>query len=69
MSSETEFSTTRLLTLLGQIKESIDKEELPVDVQEDIWNSIFWNKNDPQNKELTKYLITGWWVHQNLNQD
>lgn len=59
----TEFSTINLINLLEQIKEAIIKDELSVDDQEQLWDSINWGHNDPNNKDIVKYLFTGWWLH------
>jgi hypothetical protein len=66
MSNQTEFSTENLLTLVDQIKEAITEERISEDAQERIWNALTWDKNDPENKEMMKYLFTGWWIHYNL---
>ena len=66
--STPEFSTEELLKLLTEITEAIKEKQLDVDTQERIWNSLLWDKNDPDNKELIKYLFTGWWIHQNIPQ-
>ncbi len=66
MSDESEFSTENLLTLIDQIKETITTGELSEDSQEHVWNALVWDKNDPHNKEMIKYLFTGWWIHQRL---
>ena len=60
----TSFSTENLLRLLDMIKKCITQEQLSMDTQEHVWDSLTWNKNDSDNKELVKYLFTGWWIHQ-----
>ena len=60
--TEQEFSTQKLITLLDQIRGAIVRKELSEDYQEQIWNSITWNKHEPENKDMLKYLFTGWYV-------
>jgi hypothetical protein len=62
-----EFSTENLLNLLTQIKTAVAAGELSQETQEHMWNSLVWDKNDPDNKEMVKYLFTGWWIHQNMD--
>ena len=65
-SDNVQFSTESLLQLLDTIKNDINNKQLTVDDQEKLWDSLTWNKNDPDNKELIKYLFTGWWIHQQV---
>lgn len=65
-SNTTEFSTENLLQLLDIIKNNINDGNLDIHTQERIWDSLLWDKNDPDNKEMIKYLFTGWWIYQNL---
>lgn len=67
MSSDLQFSKENLLLMLDQLKQLIKDDILTVEGQEDIWNSLLWDKYDHGNKELMKYMITGWWIHYNLN--
>ena len=67
MSTDLQFSKENLLIMLDQLKQLIKDDTLTKDAQEEIWNSLIWNKHNPENKELMKYMVTGWWVHYNLN--
>ncbi len=64
-----QFSTENLLKLIDVIKNGIIEERLTADDQEEIWNALTWNKTNPDNKELIKWLFTGWWIHQNIIVD
>ena len=61
-----EFTTEKLLVLLDHIKQAIVTEKLPLERQEDIWSTLTWKYDDPDNKEMIKYVFTGWWIHYNL---
>ena len=67
MSDTQSYSTAHLLSLLDQIKESILADELSKATQKDIWDVLHWDKDNPQHKEMIKYLFTGWWIHQQMN--
>jgi hypothetical protein len=51
--------------LLEKITEHTRSGALAADDQRMVWDSLCWDKNDPDNKEMTKYLFTGWWIYNN----
>jgi hypothetical protein len=61
------FSTEKLIMMLEDIKQYIQNGYLSKIEQENLWDTLNWNKYDPENKELTKYLFTGWLIHQNIS--
>ena len=61
-----QFSTVNLLELLDQLAKAINDDNLSTEAQEQLWDALTWDKHDPDNRELIKYLFTGWWVHQHL---
>ena len=65
MSNNLHFSTENLLTMLEQLKHLIQDGTIPIDTQQQIWDSLMWDKSDVD-KDLMKYIITGWWVHYNI---
>ena len=58
-----QFTSENLVSLLDKIKELIQEEKMLIDDQEQLWNMITWDKNDPANEDAIKYLFTGWWMH------
>lgn len=61
--SKVQFSPDNLVILLDQIKESVIKDEIPLDTQEEIWDTLLWDKNETYNKEMLSYLFTGWCIN------
>lgn len=61
------FTTDKLLLLLDDIKKEIILENLSESTQERLWNTLNWNKKEPVNKEMIKYLFTGWWIYSAIN--
>lgn len=61
-----EYSQTNLLLLLQAMIDSINKGDLTEAEQRDIWGSLVWDKKDPDVKKFMKYVFTGWWIHENL---
>ena len=51
--------------MLEQLKHLIQDGTIPIDTQQQIWDSLMWDKSDVD-KDLMKYIITGWWVHYNM---
>ena len=66
--SKVQFSPDNLVILLDQIKESVIKDEIPLDTQEEIWDTLLWDKNETHNKEMLSYLFTGWWINKFFHQ-
>ncbi len=62
MSTLPEFSTENLLKLLDQLIIAINDGTITDPAQESLWYSLTWDKNDPDNQETIKYLLTGWWL-------
>ena len=60
------FSTEKLLLMLEIITLYIQDGHISKEEQQQLWELLNWNKHDPENKELVKYLFTGWWIHQNI---
>lgn len=58
-----EFSTSKLLDILTELQHEISNGKIPVDIQQDIWRYLHWTPADPNNKDLVKFLFTGWWVN------
>ena len=46
------------------VTDSIEKNSMSTDDQHIIWDFLMWDKNNPQNKDLIKYLFVGWWYSQ-----
>nr|QBK87683.1 MAG: hypothetical protein LCMAC202_00190 [Marseillevirus LCMAC202] len=67
--SDIQFSTENLLKLLDKVKKAITEDKFPEEAQERAWNALTWDKNDPEYKEMVRYLFTGWWIHQHISQD
>lgn len=63
--SET-FSPENLINLLDNIKTDIILGTLSESSQERLWNNLNWNKKDVINKELIKYLFTGYLIHTSI---
>ena len=63
------FSTNNLITLLDQIKLGIEDGLLDKTTQENLWTALTWDKKTENNKKMSQYLFTGWWLleGQNLN--
>lgn len=59
-----DFSTINLINLLENIKCEIRDGKVTEEIQESIWDALMWDKKDPENNEMIKYLFTGWWIHQ-----
>ena len=63
MESE-EFSTERLVEVLNILCENIKNGNVDIEIQKDLWSYLFWDKHNPQNKEMVKYLFMGWYITQ-----
>ena len=61
-------SENKLVILLDKLKKDILEDKISQEDQENIWNYFNWNKDDPENKDLVKYLFTGWWIYSNLDE-
>lgn len=57
------FSKQNLQLLLKELSQSIENNQLDEEIQKELWDYLTWNKQDPENKEMVKYLFTGWWLH------
>lgn len=56
------YSKNKLLKLLNDIIENIQKDEVSQEDQEQLWDFLTWNKEDTENKKLLNYLSLGYWI-------
>lgn len=61
-----DFSTENLLIILDKIKEKIVNQQIPLEFQQDLWNYLFWDKNNPQNRENITHMFVGWFIHEQI---
>ena len=61
-----EFSSENLLDFLDHCTSCIRNKSLDIETQERLWNSLTWDKDEPNNVELVKYLFTGWFIHEQV---
>lgn len=61
-----EYSHNNLIFLLETFITKIKAGEFTEDEKRNIWGSLVWEKNDKKTQEFMKYIFTGWWIHQNL---
>jgi hypothetical protein len=58
-----EFTTQNLIKTLDLLKQDILDEKIDLTVQKDIWDLLYWEKNNESNKKMLKYLFLGWWIY------
>lgn len=63
-----DFNTTNLLILLKGMITEIEAGNISEGHQEQIWNRLTFDKNEPNTREIIKYLFMGWYLHSHLGE-